>query len=65
MFLFERIREALIYLAHAYQDNSALLKNGEKRGVDHNLIALYRRKCLKVMYVCLYIRSEQYRNINI
>ncbi|XP_053504983.1 ubiquitin carboxyl-terminal hydrolase 28 isoform X1 [Ictalurus furcatus] len=42
-----KIREALIYLAHAYQDNSALLKNGEKRGVDHNLIAIYRRKCLK------------------
>ncbi|XP_062867188.1 ubiquitin carboxyl-terminal hydrolase 28 [Trichomycterus rosablanca] len=42
-----KIREALIYLAHAYQDNSALLKNGEMRGVDHKLIALYRRKCLK------------------
>ncbi|XP_060792115.1 ubiquitin carboxyl-terminal hydrolase 28 [Neoarius graeffei] len=42
-----KIREALIYLAHAYQDNAALLKGGEKRGVDHNLIALYRRKCLK------------------
>ncbi|XP_026794607.3 ubiquitin carboxyl-terminal hydrolase 28 isoform X1 [Pangasianodon hypophthalmus] len=42
-----KIREALIYLAHAYQDNSALLKSGEKRGVDHNLIAIYRRKCLK------------------
>ncbi|TSQ12700.1 Ubiquitin carboxyl-terminal hydrolase 28 [Bagarius yarrelli] len=42
-----KIREALIYLAHAYQDNAALLKSGEKRGVDHNLIALYRRKCLK------------------
>ncbi|XP_053334372.1 ubiquitin carboxyl-terminal hydrolase 28 [Clarias gariepinus] len=42
-----KIREALIYLAHAYQDNSALLKSGEKRGVDHNLIGLYRKKCLK------------------
>ncbi|MCJ8740807.1 hypothetical protein PDJAM_G00063330 [Pangasius djambal] len=42
-----KIREALIYLAHACQDNSALLKSGEKRGVDHNLIAIYRRKCLK------------------
>ncbi|KAK3524328.1 hypothetical protein QTP70_028059, partial [Hemibagrus guttatus] len=44
-----KIREALIYLAHAYQDNAALLKSGEKRGVDHSLIALYRRKCLKVL----------------
>ncbi|XP_026860252.2 ubiquitin carboxyl-terminal hydrolase 28 [Electrophorus electricus] len=42
-----KIREALIYLAHAYQDNTALIKSGEKKGVDHKLIALYRRKCLK------------------
>ncbi|XP_046724189.1 ubiquitin carboxyl-terminal hydrolase 28 isoform X2 [Silurus meridionalis] len=42
-----KIREALIYLSHAYQDNAALLRSGEKRGVDQNLIALYRRKCLK------------------
>uniref|UniRef100_A0AAY5EAB3 Ubiquitin carboxyl-terminal hydrolase n=1 Tax=Electrophorus electricus TaxID=8005 RepID=A0AAY5EAB3_ELEEL len=43
-----KIREALIYLAHAYQDNTALIKSGEKKGVDHKLIALYRRKCLKL-----------------
>uniref|UniRef100_A0AAR2IPS3 Ubiquitin carboxyl-terminal hydrolase n=1 Tax=Pygocentrus nattereri TaxID=42514 RepID=A0AAR2IPS3_PYGNA len=43
-----KIREALIYLAHAYQDNTALLKTGERKGVDQTLIALYRRKCLKV-----------------
>ncbi|XP_036444461.1 ubiquitin carboxyl-terminal hydrolase 28 [Colossoma macropomum] len=42
-----KIREALIYLAHAYQDNAALLKTGERKGVDQTLIALYRRKCLK------------------
>uniref|UniRef100_A0AAR2IT47 Ubiquitin carboxyl-terminal hydrolase n=1 Tax=Pygocentrus nattereri TaxID=42514 RepID=A0AAR2IT47_PYGNA len=42
-----KIREALIYLAHAYQDNTALLKTGERKGVDQTLIALYRRKCLK------------------
>uniref|UniRef100_A0AAR2LFH2 Ubiquitin carboxyl-terminal hydrolase n=1 Tax=Pygocentrus nattereri TaxID=42514 RepID=A0AAR2LFH2_PYGNA len=43
-----KIREALIYLAHAYQDNTALLKTGERKGVDQTLIALYRRKCLKL-----------------
>ncbi|XP_056301947.1 ubiquitin carboxyl-terminal hydrolase 28 [Danio aesculapii] len=42
-----KIREALIYLAHAHQDNSALLMKGERKGVDQSLIALYRRKCLK------------------
>ncbi|XP_056586724.1 ubiquitin carboxyl-terminal hydrolase 28 isoform X3 [Triplophysa dalaica] len=42
-----KIREALNYLAHAHQDNSVLLRKGEKRGVDQSLIALYRRKCLK------------------
>ncbi|XP_066501252.1 ubiquitin carboxyl-terminal hydrolase 28 [Hoplias malabaricus] len=42
-----KIREALIYLAHAYQDNAALLRSGERKGVDQKLIALYRRKCLK------------------
>ncbi|XP_021324751.2 ubiquitin carboxyl-terminal hydrolase 28 isoform X2 [Danio rerio] len=42
-----KIREALIYLAHAHQDNSALLTKGERKGVDQSLIALYRRKCLK------------------
>lgn len=59
IFLCLRIREALIYLAHAYQDNAALLKSGETRGVDQNLIALYRRKCLKVLCVWLYFRGEQ------
>ncbi|RXN39154.1 ubiquitin carboxyl-terminal hydrolase 28-like isoform X1 [Labeo rohita] len=43
-----KIREALNYLAHAHQDNSVLLRKGEKKGVDQSLIALYRRKCLKV-----------------
>ncbi|KAI2651355.1 Ubiquitin carboxyl-terminal hydrolase 25 [Labeo rohita] len=43
----DRIREALNYLAHAHQDNSVLLRKGEKKGVDQSLIALYRRKCLK------------------
>ncbi|XP_039549635.1 ubiquitin carboxyl-terminal hydrolase 28 isoform X2 [Pimephales promelas] len=42
-----KTREALNYLAHAHQDNSALLRKGEKKGVDQSLIALYRRKCLK------------------
>lgn len=42
-----KIREALIYLAHAHQDNSALLTKGERKGVNQSLIALYRRKCLK------------------
>ncbi|XP_065143002.1 ubiquitin carboxyl-terminal hydrolase 28 isoform X2 [Paramisgurnus dabryanus] len=42
-----KIREALNYLAHAHQDNSTLLRKGERRGVDQPLIALYRRKCLK------------------
>uniref|UniRef100_A0AAQ4S859 Ubiquitin carboxyl-terminal hydrolase n=1 Tax=Gasterosteus aculeatus aculeatus TaxID=481459 RepID=A0AAQ4S859_GASAC len=41
-----RMREALIFLAHAYETNATLLKNGEKRGVDKSLIAVYRRKCL-------------------
>uniref|UniRef100_A0A7N6B7T5 Ubiquitin carboxyl-terminal hydrolase n=1 Tax=Anabas testudineus TaxID=64144 RepID=A0A7N6B7T5_ANATE len=45
----ERIREALIYLAHAYETNDGLLRNGEKRGVDKSLIALYRRKCLTAL----------------
>ncbi|XP_040038844.2 ubiquitin carboxyl-terminal hydrolase 28 isoform X1 [Gasterosteus aculeatus] len=41
-----KMREALIFLAHAYETNATLLKNGEKRGVDKSLIAVYRRKCL-------------------
>uniref|UniRef100_A0A3B4A0L9 Ubiquitin carboxyl-terminal hydrolase n=1 Tax=Periophthalmus magnuspinnatus TaxID=409849 RepID=A0A3B4A0L9_9GOBI len=40
------MREALTYLAHAYDTNSTLLKNGPKRGVDDSLISVYRRKCL-------------------
>lgn len=42
------MREALNYLAHAYDTNATLLKNGDKRGVDKALIAVYRRKCLTV-----------------
>uniref|UniRef100_A0A671W0K5 Ubiquitin carboxyl-terminal hydrolase n=1 Tax=Sparus aurata TaxID=8175 RepID=A0A671W0K5_SPAAU len=41
-----RMQEALTYLAHAYDTNARLLKNGEKRGIDKSLIAGYRRKCL-------------------
>lgn len=43
-----RMREALTYLAHAYDTNVNLLRNGEKRGVDKSLIGVYRRKCLSV-----------------
>lgn len=41
-----KMREALTYLAHAYDTNVTLLKHGPKRGVDDSLIAVYRRKCL-------------------
>ncbi|XP_043937004.1 ubiquitin carboxyl-terminal hydrolase 28 isoform X1 [Protopterus annectens] len=41
-----RCREALTYLVYAYQHNSTLLMKGQNRGVDENIIALYRRKCL-------------------
>uniref|UniRef100_A0A665VDQ6 Ubiquitin carboxyl-terminal hydrolase n=1 Tax=Echeneis naucrates TaxID=173247 RepID=A0A665VDQ6_ECHNA len=44
-----QMREALNYLAHAYETNGTLLKNGEKRGVDKSLIAVYRRKCLSAL----------------
>ncbi|XP_071398994.1 ubiquitin carboxyl-terminal hydrolase 28 [Centroberyx affinis] len=44
-----KVREALNYLAHAYQTNAALLRDGEKRGVEQSLIALYRRKCLTAL----------------
>ncbi|XP_029375101.1 ubiquitin carboxyl-terminal hydrolase 28 isoform X3 [Echeneis naucrates] len=44
-----KMREALNYLAHAYETNGTLLKNGEKRGVDKSLIAVYRRKCLSAL----------------
>lgn len=40
------MREALTYLAHAYQDNATLLRGGDRKGVEQTLIALYRRKCL-------------------
>ncbi|KAM6907168.1 ubiquitin carboxyl-terminal hydrolase 28 [Xenentodon cancila] len=41
-----RMREALTYLAHAYETNATLLRKGDKHGVDTSLITLYRRKCL-------------------
>ncbi|XP_015225671.1 PREDICTED: ubiquitin carboxyl-terminal hydrolase 28-like [Cyprinodon variegatus] len=41
-----KIREALNYLAHAYETNAVLLGKGDKCGLDKALIALYRRKCL-------------------
>ncbi|XP_068456106.1 ubiquitin carboxyl-terminal hydrolase 28 isoform X3 [Clinocottus analis] len=44
-----KMREALIFLAHAYETNATLLKNGEKRGMDKSLIAVYRRKCLTAL----------------
>uniref|UniRef100_A0A8C4EYB2 Ubiquitin carboxyl-terminal hydrolase n=1 Tax=Dicentrarchus labrax TaxID=13489 RepID=A0A8C4EYB2_DICLA len=44
-----QMREALIYLAHAYETNTTLLKNGEKRGVDKSVIAGYRRRCLTAL----------------
>lgn len=47
------MQEALNYLAHAYETNTTLLKNGEKRGMDKSLIAVYRRKCLTVSRAAL------------
>uniref|UniRef100_A0A3Q2R0T0 Ubiquitin specific peptidase 28 n=1 Tax=Fundulus heteroclitus TaxID=8078 RepID=A0A3Q2R0T0_FUNHE len=44
-----KTREALNYLAHAYETNATLLRKGEKRGVDKALIAVYRRKCLTAL----------------
>uniref|UniRef100_A0A6Q2XF56 USP domain-containing protein n=1 Tax=Esox lucius TaxID=8010 RepID=A0A6Q2XF56_ESOLU len=44
----DRVREALNYLNHAYKDNAMLLRRGDRRGVDQSLIALHRRRCLKV-----------------
>lgn len=52
VFSFSRVREALTYLVYAYQSNSTLLRNGENRGVEESLIALYRRKCLMVSDQC-------------
>ncbi|XP_033955032.1 ubiquitin carboxyl-terminal hydrolase 28-like [Pseudochaenichthys georgianus] len=43
-----KMREALIFLAHAYETNSALLTHGERRGLEKSLISVYRRKCLTV-----------------
>lgn len=51
-----RMQEALTYLAHAYETNANLLKNGEKRGIDKSLIAGYRRKCLTVSKAGLTVR---------
>lgn len=48
-----RLREALTYLAHAYETNTTLLRNGEKRGMDKSVIAVYRRKCLTVSKAAL------------
>lgn len=54
-----RMREALTYLAHAYETNATLLKNGEKRGMDPSVIAVYRRKCLSVSEAALsLVKSE-------
>ncbi|XP_068187212.1 ubiquitin carboxyl-terminal hydrolase 28 isoform X1 [Antennarius striatus] len=44
-----KLREALTYLAHAYETNATLLRSGEKRGVEKTIIALYRRKCLTAL----------------
>lgn len=41
-----KCQEALTYLVYAYQSNSTLLQQGQSRGVEQSLIALYRRKCL-------------------
>ncbi|XP_041948042.1 ubiquitin carboxyl-terminal hydrolase 28 [Alosa sapidissima] len=41
-----KLREALIYLAHAYQDNATLMRGGDRKGVEQTLIGRYRRKCL-------------------
>lgn len=54
-----RMREALTYLAHAYETNATLLKNGEKRGMDPSVIAVYRRKCLSVSEVALSLGKSQ------
>ncbi|KAK5887245.1 hypothetical protein CesoFtcFv8_015866 [Champsocephalus esox] len=44
-----KMREALIFLAHAYETNSALLTHGERRGLEKSLISVYRRKCLTAL----------------
>lgn len=44
-----KMREALTYLTHAYETNSSLLKNGQKRGVEMTMITNYRRKCLTAL----------------
>ncbi|XP_018081434.1 ubiquitin carboxyl-terminal hydrolase 28 isoform X2 [Xenopus laevis] len=42
----EKWQEALTYLVYAYQCNSSLVSSGASRGVEENLIQLFRRKCL-------------------
>ncbi|XP_047235116.1 ubiquitin carboxyl-terminal hydrolase 28 isoform X3 [Girardinichthys multiradiatus] len=44
-----KLREALNYLAHAYETNVTLLRKGERHGVNKALIAVYRRKCLTAL----------------
>ncbi|XP_069470332.1 ubiquitin carboxyl-terminal hydrolase 28 isoform X2 [Ambystoma mexicanum] len=41
-----KCQEALTYLVYAYQSNTTLLQQGQSRGVEQSLVALYRRKCL-------------------
>ncbi|XP_037543742.1 ubiquitin carboxyl-terminal hydrolase 28 isoform X2 [Nematolebias whitei] len=57
-----KMQEALNYLAHAYETNAALLKKGDKRGVDKSLIAVYRRKCLTALNEsasCLFCSGDE------
>uniref|UniRef100_A0A8C5WBS6 ubiquitinyl hydrolase 1 n=1 Tax=Leptobrachium leishanense TaxID=445787 RepID=A0A8C5WBS6_9ANUR len=46
LYQIQKYQEALSYLVYAYQYNSTLLSVGPDRGVDNQLIELYRRKCL-------------------
>uniref|UniRef100_A0A8C9RCN6 Ubiquitin carboxyl-terminal hydrolase n=1 Tax=Scleropages formosus TaxID=113540 RepID=A0A8C9RCN6_SCLFO len=41
-----KVREALNYLVYAFQNNRELLMEGDRKGVEQQFIALYRRKCL-------------------
>ncbi|KAK5606018.1 hypothetical protein CRENBAI_001969 [Crenichthys baileyi] len=57
-----KMREALNYLAHAYETNVTLLRKGERRGVNKALIAVYRRKCLTALNdsaSCLFCSGEE------
>uniref|UniRef100_A0A8C9UBA4 Ubiquitin carboxyl-terminal hydrolase n=1 Tax=Scleropages formosus TaxID=113540 RepID=A0A8C9UBA4_SCLFO len=38
--------DALNYLVYAFQNNRELLMEGDRKGVEQQFIALYRRKCL-------------------